>query len=201
MLLARFPLVLTVLFIAAATFESSAVAQNANTTSFAQRNQYSVQYGQPAVNVQIAYLQPIGGMSLQKQKDDAMNLFQTMQFGAAREAYHKLCVQEPHSAYNHYWLAESLYELNDFGAAANEFSKAADLEPQNEKTQLRLVEATLATRNFSLAREVALRAVPNVRDERLKIRLANVLRVATMGPPKAPTCGRAPNYLESSRKK
>lgn len=201
MLFARFPLILIVLLTAPVTFESSAVAQNANATSPALRNQYCTQHNQPAGNVQIACLQPIGGASLQKQKDDAMNLFQTMQFGAAREAYNKLCGQEPNSAYDHYWLAESLYELNDFNAAANEFSRAANLEPQNEKTQLRLVEATLATRNFSLAREVALRAVPNVRDERLKIRLANVLRVATMGPPKAPTCGHAQNHLESARKK
>jgi tetratricopeptide (TPR) repeat protein len=196
MLFARFQVGLSVVLLFSATLKCEVSAQNTNAVSTLR----SSQYGQAAGNVQIAYLQPAGSLTLQKQKDDAIGLFQAMQFAAAAESFKKLCVLDANSAYNHFWLAESLYEQNDFAAAANEFSRAVVLEPQNEKSQVRLAEATLASRDFSQAREAALRAVPNVRDERLKVRLANVLRVATMGAPKTPTCSHVAK-VENSRKK
>ncbi len=152
-------------------------------------------------NPQIAFLQ-LGAVAMQRQKADAMNLFQAMQFGLAADAYKKICVAEPNLGSNHYWLAESLYEQCQFAAASVEFSRAAALDPQNEKALVRLAESFVAARSYSQAKDAALQAMPNVHDERLRGRLTSVMRVALRGAPaSANLAARSQNQVESRRTK
>ena len=147
---------------------------------------------------QIAFLQTMGTVNLQRQKTDAMNLYQAMQFSLAGEAFKKVCLLEPNDGSNHYWLAESLYEQSSFAAASAEYSRAVALDPQMEKAHVRLAESILGTRNFPQARTAAVNALSAVHDERLKGRLWSVLRVASKGLPQTPnTAPHTANHCEN----
>lgn len=150
-------------------------------------------------NQQIALLQGATSASLQRQKSDAMNLFQAAQFGLAAAAFKRICMLEPNNGSNHYWLAEACYEQSNFPLASSEFSQAANLDPQLETAHVRYAESILATRNFNQAREAALRAMPAIKDAQLKGRLMSVLRVSSKGMPHGPNTSSHSQFKCESR--
>lgn len=153
-------------------------------------------------NRQIAFLQGVSSGGLERRRADAMSLYQAAQFGLAEEAFRRLCVLEPTVALNHYWVGESCYEQSHYADAMKAFSKSVALSPDVEIAQVRLAEAVLATRNFSQAKDLAVKSLGKVREPRLRERLSSVVRVSSKGLPLAPdTHSRSPLVCETGNSK
>lgn len=102
--------------------------------------------------------------SIQQQRLRAQAFYRTDKFVEAATCWKRIVNNGSNQASDHYWLAESYYQIGKYPEAAAEFREATKLDRKMDQAKVRMVEAYIASRNMPEAENACLAGLSMVND-------------------------------------